>query len=75
VFIVKAHEFEWAFGFGQVENISPDGSEQENSPGDRLSPPVTTSSKGGDRNNHLKTTLSPLSPPVTTKFLCMYERA
>jgi hypothetical protein len=24
VFIVKDHEFEWAFGFGQVENTSPD---------------------------------------------------
>jgi hypothetical protein len=72
--MVKAHEIEWAFGFGLDQFIPSQRDGQENSPGDHLSPPVTTSRKGGDRNNYLKTKLSPLSPPVTTKFLCLYER-
>ena len=39
-----------------------------------VSPLVTTSPASGDKNNRLKSTLSPLSPPVTTKLFCMYER-
>jgi hypothetical protein len=29
----------------------------------------------GDKFMSMKTMLSPLSPPVTTKWLCMYEKA
>jgi hypothetical protein len=42
MFMVKAHEFEWAFGFGHRENTLPDSGKQENSPITRVSPPVTT---------------------------------
>jgi len=73
---VKAHEFEWAFGFGQRKNTPPDSGEQENSPVGRLRLPVTnlspTSQGVGDRNILTKTTLSPLSPTSPTKFfVCM----
>jgi len=70
VFILKAHEFEWAFGFGQGQNTRPESRKQENSPDVRVSPPVTIC-------HHLfhwvvtdifpvKAISSPMSPPVTT---------
>jgi hypothetical protein len=74
--MVKAHAFEWAFGFGQHENTPPDSGEQENSPVvgsallvTNLSP---TSQGVGDRNISTKSMLSPLSPTSPTKFfVCM----
>jgi hypothetical protein len=44
-FMVKAHEFEWAFGFGLEQNTGPDLAGQEISSHptvSALSPPVTT---------------------------------
>jgi hypothetical protein len=43
--MVKAHEFEWAFGFGLEQNTGPDLAGQEISSHptvSALSPPVTT---------------------------------
>ena len=53
--IMKAHR-SWAFGFGREQGITPRRADQANSAGRlagradfRLSPPVTTSARGGDR--------------------------
>jgi hypothetical protein len=41
VFILKAHQFEWAFGFGHGHIIRQESGNQENSPDAGVSPPVT----------------------------------
>jgi len=67
---MKAHT-SWAFGFGRQQGITPHRADQANCAGRsggrfdfRLSPPVTTFERGGDRKKPFK------NKGVTTVTTC-----